>query len=184
MNILALVADISILVVAIDVAFLIFKVQSKQSAKATEDIIKRTCKEFSALRGGTRSLESIGEEQDAELDAARGKYTKTMTGGEDDLYGESSDTEFCLQEFRVDLHNLAEGDTIIFRVYTTEDGTERQISSDLANTFTGPQDPARVEIIGSANQVWGREDISITAEQTDGTNREIVCYWRDAKRGG
>jgi len=132
---------------------------------------------------GARSLETLGQEQDATLDVARGKYTKTMTGGEDDLYGESSDTEFCLQEFRVDLHNMTEGDTIIFRVYTTEDGTERQISDDGANTFTDEQSPARVEIIGSANQVWGREDISITAEQTTGTNREIVCYWRDAKRG-
>ena len=135
------------------------------------------------MRGGVRSLETLGEDQDAGLDVARGKYTKTMTGGADDLYGESSDTEFVLQEFRVDLHNMAEGDTIVFKVLTTEDGTERQISDDEANTFTGAQDPARVEIIGSANQVWGREDISITATQTTGTNREIVCYWRDAKRG-
>jgi len=139
---------------------------------------------FAATRGsGPRSLETLGQEQDAELDVARGKYTKTMTGSEDDLYGESSDTEFCLLEFRADLHNMTEGDTIIFRVYTTEDGTERQISDDEANTFADEQSPARVEIIGSANQVWGREDISITAEQTTGTNREIVCYWRDAKRG-
>jgi len=139
---------------------------------------------FAATRGsGVRSLETLGEDQDAGLDVARGKYTKTMTGAANDLYGESSDAEFVLQEFRVDLHNMAEGDTIVFKVLTTEDGTERQISDDEANTFVGPQDPARVEIIGSANQVWGREDISITATQTTGTNREIVCYWRDAKRG-
>jgi len=135
-------------------------------------------------RGGVETLESIDDELDAVLDVARGKYTKTMTGGEDDLYGESSDVEFCLLEFRVDLHNMAEGDTIVFRVYTTEDGTERKISDDAANTFTGAQDPARVEIVGSGNQVWGREDISVTAEQTAGTNQEIICYWRDAKRGG
>ena len=132
---------------------------------------------------GVEGIPEIRRSQDAELDTARGTFTKTMTGGEDDLYGESSDTEFRLEEFRVDLHNMVEGDSIVFRVYTTEDGTERKISSDLANIFTGVQDPARVEIIGSLNQVWGREDISITAQQTDGTNREIVCYWRDSKRG-
>lgn len=137
-----------------------------------------------ALRGGVEGIQDIKEALDAELDTARGKYTKTMTGGEDDLYGESSDTEFRLQEFRVDLHNMVEGDTILIKVYTTEDGTERQISNDEANIFTGPQVPARQEIIGSSNMVWGREDISVTAEQKDGTNKEIVCYWRDSKRGG
>jgi len=139
---------------------------------------------FAATRGsGARSLETLGEEQDADLDVARGNYTKTMTGGEDDLYGESSDAEFCLLEFRVDLNNMAEGDTIVFKVYTDEDGTERKISDDTANTFDGVQDPARVEIIGSSEMVWGREGIKVTAQQTAGTNRAITSYWRDAKRG-
>lgn len=140
------------------------------------------------LHGGVEGIQDIKEAQDAELDTARGKKTITMDGNEQDLYGESSDTEFRLEEFRVDLHNMEAGDTIIFKVYTTEDGTERKISDDTANTFTGAQTgPPRVEIIGSANQVWGREDISVTAEQTGVTNsdyREIVCYWRDSKRGG
>lgn len=136
------------------------------------------------MRGGVEGLQDIIDNQNAELDTARGKYTKTMTGGEDDLYGESSDTEFCLQEFRADLHNMDTDDVIVFRIYTTEDGTARKISVDAALTFSDAQDPARVEIIGSANQVWGREDISVTAEQTGtGTLREITCYWRDAKRG-
>lgn len=142
---------------------------------------------YAATAGsGPRSLETLGEEQDAELDVARGTsgaVTVDDGGDEDDLYDESADTEFVLLELRVDLHNMVEGDTITFRVYTTEDGTERLISDDDANTFTGPQTKPRVEIVGSTNQVWGREGIRICAVKISGGNRDVTAYWRDAKRG-
>ena len=78
---------------------------------------------------------------------------------------------------------MEEGDTIVFKVYTTEGATERKISDDAANTFTGAQDPARVEIIGSGNQVWGQEGIRVCAVKTEGTTRTVTAFYRDAKRG-
>ncbi len=140
---------------------------------------------FAATRGsGPRSLETLGEEQDADLDVARGTSgAVSVDGGEDNVYNESNDNEFVLLELRVDLNNMAEGDTITFKVYTTEDGVERKISEDVANTFDGAQDPARAEIIGSGNQVWGREGIRVAAVKIQGTTRTVTAYYRDAKRG-
>lgn len=140
---------------------------------------------FAATRGsGPRSLETLGEEQDAELDVARGTSgAVSVDGGEDNVYNESADTEFVLLELRVDLNNMAEGDTIVFKVYTTEGGIERKVSEDVANTFEGAQDPARPEIIGSSNQVWGREGIRVCAVKSAGTTRTVTAYYRDAKRG-
>jgi len=121
---------------------------------------------------------------DAVLDIVRGTSgAVSVDGGEDNLYNESNANEFVLLELRVDLNTMEEGDTIVFKVYTTEGGTERKISEDAANTFTGVQDPARVEIIGSANQVWGREGIRVCAVKVEGTTREVTAFYRDAKRG-
>lgn len=136
------------------------------------------------IKGGPRSLETLGEDQDAGLDVARGTSgAVSVDGGEDNVYNESNDNEFVLLELKVDLNNMAEGDTIVFKVYTTEGGTERKISEDTANTFDGAQDPARAEIIGSGNQVWGREGIRVCAVKLQGTTRTVTAYYRDAKRG-
>ena len=136
------------------------------------------------MRGGPRSLETLGEDQDAGLDVARGTSgAVSVDGGEDDVYNESNANEFVILELLADLNNMAEGDTIIFKVYTTEGGTERKISLDIPNTFSGVQDPARVEIIGSSNQVWGREGIRVCAVKTQGTTRTVTAFYRDAKRG-
>ncbi|MBA7662299.1 hypothetical protein ES703_70327 [subsurface metagenome] len=137
-----------------------------------------------AMRGGAETLESLDDELDAVLDVARGTSgAVTVDGGEDNLYDESNANEFVLLQLVVDLHNMAEGDSITFKIYTTEDGTERKISADETNTFTGVQDPPRQEIIGSGNQVWGREGIRVCAVKVDGESRAVTAYWRDAKRG-
>ena len=155
---------------------------------ATTDKVKVVSPEaFEAMiiRGGAVTLQDLLDNQQAMLDVARGTSgAVTVDGGEDNLYNGSAVNQFVLLQLVVDLNNMTEGDSMIFKVYTTEDGVERKISDDIANTFNGAQDPARVEIISSSNEVWGREGIRVCAVKNNGTSRAITAYWRDAKRGG
>jgi len=136
------------------------------------------------LRGGSDTIKTVTLNQQAELDIARGTSgVVTVDGGEDDIYNESSNAEFVLLQLVVDLNNMAEGDSMYFIIYTTEDGVERQISDNASLTFIGAQAYPRVEIVSSSNEVWGREGIRICAVKLGGTSREVTAYWRDGKRG-
>jgi hypothetical protein len=139
--------------------------------------------EIMTIKGGGYSIQDVMDELAAELDIARGTATVTAVVGGVDVYNSNDTSQFILQELRADLNNLAAGDEVVFKIYTTEGAVERKVSSDAALTFNGVQDPARVEIIGSANQVWGQEGIRVTVTTTAGVDRSIAAYWRDAKRG-
>ena len=141
--------------------------------------------EAMAMRGGAVTIQDLLDNQQAMLDVARGTSgAVTVDGGEDNLYDESDTNEFCLVDFRVDLKNMAEGDSMVFKVYTTEGGTERKISRDEENTYIDAQDPARATILSPACALWGQEGIRICAVKIGGTSRAVTAYWRDAKRGG
>ena len=70
------------------IAYLIFQTQHRQTQKATKNIIRKTCEEFSALRGGAVTIQDVVEEQHAELDLARIHKRKQLSGPgtEDDIY--------------------------------------------------------------------------------------------------
>jgi hypothetical protein len=140
-----------------------------------------------SIRGGARSLESIGADQDALLDLARSPQsgTTTMTGAELTLYEETSANPFAFLGGFVDLTNMQAGDTIVLKVYVKikSGGAYRQWSDDAVNTYTGVQTVA-IKHFNGPGDIYNLDGFKVTCTQSAGVNRDVDHSWYDAKRGG
>lgn len=134
--------------------------------------------------GGAVTIKDIEDNQAAMLDYAKNVDTSTMTGTgtEDTIYDKTSTTPFHAVGIWLGLHNMAAGDVIRFRGFMDFDDASiaDQFTNDDVWTFGGAQQQSWVYM---PLNILVTYELKFTAEQRDGTNREIYTIVDDGARG-
>lgn len=137
-----------------------------------------------AMRGGAQTIQDVVDNQQAMLDYAKNIDTSTLTGAgtEDSIYDKTSTTPFHVVGIWLGLHNMVAGDVIRFRGYMDFDDASiaDKFTDDEVWTFGGAQAKKWVYV---RLDVLVTYELKFTAEQLDGTAREIYTIVDDGARG-
>lgn len=95
--------------------------------------------------------------------------TVTATGGEDTLFtlGDPG-----IYEVRVDVANMADGDTVILRRYVEDVETSAFLVAEEI-TLTDSQDTVQMRVFGPFGVATSSVHAGVTVEQTEGTLRDF-----------
>lgn len=95
--------------------------------------------------------------------------TLTASGGEDNVFTLGAPG---IYEVRINLANMAAGDTVILRRYVEDPSTSSAVIAEQV-TLTGPQSPVRAKVFGPFGVATASILTGVTLEQTAGTLRDF-----------
>lgn len=141
-------------------------------------LLRALIAQITAVQGGSQTLESIGTDVKNVFDMTHTAASVTMTGSEVTLFEFVPTAPSMFEGGKIDLTNMAAGDTIVVKTYHKIKSGGNYIL-ETSTSYADDVSPDLKVINGFAC----RYGVKITATQSAGTNRIIDCAFATSAPG-
>lgn len=141
-----------------------------QTIEGLDTLLDSIIAQITAVQGGAQTIESVGTDVKNILDMTHTAASVTMTGSEVTLFEFVPTTPSMFEGGKIDLTNMAAGDTIVVKMYHKIKSGGNYILQ-TSTSYADDVSPDLIVIDGFAC----RYGVKVTATQSGGTNRVLDC---------